>query len=72
MGILYVIFALLLIILGLVMICKPEGFFAMTESWKHDGRADPSERYLKRTRAAGVVLVVGCAALLVMYLVRAF
>ena len=66
--ILFVIVAVLCIILGLVMIFKPEEYYTMTQSWKHNERTDPSETYLKRTRAAGVVQAVGVSVLLILFL----
>ena len=46
---------LLLTILGAALVWKPEAFYELTESWKHDGWSEPSKFYLWNTRFGGVM-----------------
>ena len=48
---------LTLAIYGVALIWKPEFFYELTESWKHDG-GEPSKLYLLSTRFGGVMCVL--------------
>ncbi len=52
---LYFIGGLILIAIGITMLVKPRLFFELTESWKHDGSAEPSDLFLCSTRFGGVM-----------------
>ena len=59
--------SILMTALGIAMIWKPAFFYEMLESWKHDGRSEPSKFYLWNTRLGGVMLVlvgIGCMIIL--------
>ena len=49
---------LALAIYGAALIWKPEFFYELTESWKHDGGGEPSRSYLLSTRFGGVMCVL--------------
>ena len=46
---------LLLTIFGAALIWKPQVFYELTESWKHDGGSEPSNLYILSTRFGGVM-----------------
>ena len=50
---------------GVFMFLSPEDAISLETRWRYD-RADPSEKYIKLTRVEGVVLVLACAAYLVL------
>ena len=52
---LYLIAGVLLAALGITMLVSPRFFFELTESWKHDGGAEPSSLFLSSTRFGGVM-----------------
>lgn len=56
---------ILLTAAGLLMLLRPEGFFALTEGWKSDRAGEPSSLYRFSTRFGGAVLLaVGTTAIL--------
>ena len=51
----YFFAGLVLIAMGVTMLVNPRLIFKLTESWKHDGVAEPSEMFLLSTRFGGVM-----------------
>ena len=49
---------LVLAIYGVALIWKPEFFYELTESWKHDGGGEPSKSYLLSTKFGGVMCML--------------
>lgn len=50
-----VILFVLLVAFGLLMVLKPGIVWQLTESWKSDDAAEPSELYLFATRLGGIL-----------------
>ena len=60
---------LLLTVFGVAVTWKPEGFYELTESWKHDGASEPSKSYLLSTRFGGVMCaLVGIVGIISVFL----
>lgn len=60
---------LLLTVFGIALIWKPEVFYELTESWKHDGGGEPSKSYLLSTRFGGVMcMLVGIGGMIYAFL----
>lgn len=60
---------LILIIVGLVMLIKPDVFWSITESWKSNDGTEPSDLYLLSTRIGGVLFtIVGIGGAIVSFL----
>ncbi len=58
-----------LAIYGVVLIWKPEYFYELTESWKHDGASEPSKFYLWNTRFGGVMCaLVGIGGMICVFI----
>lgn len=56
----YALGSIILVILGVVMILKPDLIFDITEGWKSSSNGTPSKLYLFNTRLGGVLcLLVG-------------
>ena len=51
----YVFLSVLLAVLGLVMVFKPDLVYSVTESWKHNGSNDPSDFYILNIRIGGCI-----------------
>lgn len=63
----YVLLSILLVGLGLLMICRPETVYELTEGWKSSSSGTPSRAYLLSTRFGGVMmLLAGGLGLLVL------
>lgn len=66
----YIILAIIIAVVGVVMIVKPEFIYELTESWKSYSESEPSKAYLLWTRLTGIVFllvgVVGAVALLIL------
>lgn len=59
-----IIGGLILVILGIVMLFRPQLFYELTESWKHSGSSEPSGMWILSTRFGGVMfLLAGLAGL---------
>ncbi len=52
------VFAILLIIAGIVLAAAPNLIFDITQSWKNDNDSAPSDKYKNITRVQGVILVI--------------
>ena len=66
----YLILGLLFIALGVLMWKRPGIFFEITEGWKYDGPAEPSDLFLYSARFGGVMfLIVGIAGIIVQFIV---
>ena len=60
---------LLLTAFGIAVTWKPEVFYELTESWKHDGSGEPSKSYLLSTRLGGVMCaLVGIGGMICAFL----
>ena len=63
---------LLLTILGAALVWKPEAFYELTESWKHDGGSEPSNLYILSTRFGGVMCaLVGIGGMIFTFISQA-
>lgn len=63
----YILLGIILVIIGLVMLIKPEIVFEITESWKHSSDTEPSDFYKLETRIGGaVLLIVGAAGSIIL------
>ena len=62
---------LALAIYGVALVWKPEFFYELTESWKHDG-GEPSDWYLLSTRFGGVMCaLVGIGGIIFVFISQA-
>ena len=60
---------LVLTIFGAALVWKPQVFYELTESWKHDGSVEPSDWYLLSTRFGGVMCaLVGIGGMICAFL----
>jgi hypothetical protein len=48
----------ILVFLGLVMLFKPPIIWTITESWKSNDAAEPSDLYLISTRFGGIIVTL--------------
>ena len=63
----YIVFSVVLVILGTVMTLKPKLFFEMTECWKSSADSEPSSLYLFSTRFGGIMcLLIGLSGIVVL------
>jgi len=59
---------ILLLLVGLIMLIKPDLFFHLTEAWKTYSSADPSKLYIFSTRFGGIIFtLVGVAAVIIFF-----
>ncbi len=59
-----IIGSLILVIIGIVMLFRPQLFYELTERWKHSGSSEPSGIWIFSTRFGGVMfLLAGLAGL---------
>ena len=66
---LYLIAGVLLAALGITMLVNPRFFFELTESWKYDGGAEPSNLFLFSTRFGGVMCTLaGICGIIVQFI----
>ena len=57
-----------LLLVGLIMLIKPDLFFLLTEAWKTYSSADPSDFYIFTTRLGGAIFtLVGVAAVTIFF-----
>lgn len=59
------VFAVLLIIAGIVLAAVPNMVYDFTQSWKNNGVSSPSDFYRNFTRVQGIVFVIAGIVLLV-------
>lgn len=65
----YILIGIIFIIVGLVMLIKPQIVFHIVESWKYSSDTDPSDSYIVNTRIGGVAfLIIGVANIIVFLL----
>ena len=65
----YILLSILLILGGLLMLFFPDLVYDLSESWKSNRSAEPSDFYRFSTRFGGVMFIlVGIGGLLVMFL----
>ena len=65
----YVLLGIVLILWGLVMLCAPNFVYELTESWKSNRSAEPSDFYRFSTRFGGVMCILaGIGGLFVPFL----
>lgn len=56
---------IILLIIGIVMLVLPDVFYQITESWKNDSSAEPSDFYKLHTRIGGILVsLVGVAGII--------
>ena len=56
----YIVLGIVLAIVGIIMLVNPKLFYDITEGWKNNSSAEPSELFIFSTRFGGVMfLVVG-------------
>ncbi len=61
--------SIFLVVFGLVMLLKPDLFYLITESWKSDYSAEPSDLYVFSTRFGGIIfIIVGALNVVVSFL----
>ena len=62
----FVIGVLFVIIVGILMVAKPQLVFEITEAWKSNGSAEPTKAYILSIRFGGVMFLlvgIGCGVL---------
>lgn len=52
------IFAILLVIAGIILVTAPNIIFYITQSSKNNNNSEPSDQYKIMTRVQGVILVI--------------
>jgi len=56
----YIVLGIIFVVLGLLMLIRPEVIYGAVESWKSDTAGEPSKLYRFSTRFGGaMVLAVG-------------
>ena len=66
----YIVLSIIFVIIGVIMIIKPEVVFDVTESWKSYSSSEPSKLYLFSTRFGGAMfLLVGIGGLITFLLI---
>lgn len=55
----YILLGILLAVVGVVMMAAPRFVYEITQSWKNDGGAEPSDMYIWHTRLGGIVFFIG-------------
>lgn len=53
----YFIGGVLAVLIGIFMLWKPDIIFLITESWKHNGEAEPSDVFCISTRIGGGIMI---------------
>lgn len=48
-----ILFSIFILIIGLIMLFSPDTWWLITESWKSNSAAEPSDFYIKLTRIGG-------------------
>lgn len=62
----YLVFSVVLVILGAVMTVRPKFFFDITEGWKSGG-GEPSDLYFFSTRFGGIAcLLIGLGGIVIL------
>lgn len=56
---------LFLLLIGLVLLCKPDWVWELTEQWKSKDAGEPSSLYIISTRIGGGVCILTAAATIV-------
>ncbi|MBE6957090.1 MAG: hypothetical protein E7450_06525 [Ruminococcaceae bacterium] len=54
----YILGSIILLIVGVLMLCFPDGVYAITESWKAKASNGPSRLYRIHIRVGGGVFVL--------------
>lgn len=63
----YIILTIIIAIVGIFMILKPEVIYDITESWKNNRSGEPSDLYLLSTKIGGVLcLLLGVAGAVIL------
>ncbi|MBS6643421.1 MAG: hypothetical protein KH366_07555 [Clostridiaceae bacterium] len=61
---------LVLLALGILMLAAPDLFYQITESWKNNSSAEPSDLYKLNLRIGGIVfLLVGIAGIITYFVI---
>jgi hypothetical protein len=53
-----ILMGVFLIIMGVLMMIKPSLIWLITESWKSDDGAEPSNLYIRSTRFGGIMMTL--------------
>ena len=65
----FLLIGLLFAALGVLLLKRPGILFEITEGWKYDGPAEPSDLFLYSARFGGVMLlIVGFVGIIVQFL----
>lgn len=63
----YIILTIIIAIVGIFMILKPEVIYDITESWKNNRSGEPSDLYLLSTKIGGILcLLLGIAGAVIL------
>ena len=63
--------SIFILIIGFLMLVKPEIWWGITESWKSYDATEPSDFYIKTTRFGGYIFtLVGIAGIIAFSLLR--
>ncbi|OZG63327.1 MULTISPECIES: DUF6199 family natural product biosynthesis protein [Bifidobacterium] len=54
----YIVLGLVLIAIGLLMVIEPKSFYEITQGWKNDGYAEPSQLFIISTRFGGAMFIL--------------
>ncbi len=58
----YLLWGIVLIVLGAMMLCGPKVFYQITQGWKNDSDAEASHLFIISTRVGGVLFVIAGVA----------
>ena len=65
----YILLGIALIFWGLMMVCAPDLVYDLTESWKSNRSAEPSDLYCLSIRFGGVMFIlVGIGGMIVPFM----
>ena len=66
----YFIGGVLAVLIGVFMLWKPDIIFLITESWKHNGEAEPSDVFCISTRiGGGIIACLGVCGIVAQFII---
>ena len=66
-----ILLSICILIIGFLMLAKPDIWWEITESWKSYDATEPSDFYIKNIRfGGGIFTVVGIAGIVAFFLLR--
>lgn len=66
----YMFAGLILLILGVILLWKPQWVFFIVESWKHSGETEPTDMFIFSTRLGGTIMAtVGIVGIILQFVI---